>query len=71
MLLPFVIACLVLLFSEGRRLLSNSPAVRSPPAWRTHPRHPGFFFWVVLLFSGVTPEIDTRLEGMDSCSPSG
>ncbi|MEH3023450.1 MAG: bifunctional lysylphosphatidylglycerol flippase/synthetase MprF [Pseudomonas oryzihabitans] len=69
-LLPFVLACLVLLFSEGRRLLSNSPAVRvasglAAPILAILV----FFSGVVLLFSGVTPEIDTRLEGMDFLLP--
>ncbi|TWI55548.1 phosphatidylglycerol lysyltransferase [Pseudomonas duriflava] len=69
-LLPFVIACLILLFTEGKRFLPGSSAVRiasglAAPILAVLV----FFSGVALLFSGVTPEIDIRLQGIGFLLP--
>jgi len=72
MLLPLLTACLLLLVSEARRLL---PA----PSQQTIQLASGlaapvlsllvFLGGIVLLFSGVTPSIDSRLEGLGFLIP--
>jgi phosphatidylglycerol lysyltransferase len=61
--LPLLVACLVLLFNEAQRLLPTRQAMRvasglAAPILALLV----FLSGVVLLFSGSTPEIDTRLE---------
>lgn len=61
--LPLLLACLVLLFNEAQRLLPARQAMRvasglAAPILALLV----FLSGVVLLFSGSTPEIDTRLE---------
>ncbi|MBD1600568.1 bifunctional lysylphosphatidylglycerol flippase/synthetase MprF [Pseudomonas typographi] len=68
--LPFLVACLVLLVHEGRRLLFARQAIRvasglAAPILAVLV----FLSGVVLLFSGATPEIDTRLEHMGFLLP--
>ncbi|MFK3799615.1 MULTISPECIES: bifunctional lysylphosphatidylglycerol flippase/synthetase MprF [unclassified Pseudomonas] len=69
-LLPLLIACLVLLFSEAKRLLFARQAIRvasglGAPILALLV----FLSGVVLLFSGATPEIDTRLESLGFLIP--
>jgi phosphatidylglycerol lysyltransferase len=69
-LLPLVVACLTLLFIEGRRFLSGSSAIRVASGLAAPILSILVFFsGVVLLFSGVTPEIDTRLQGIGFLLP--
>lgn len=69
-LLPLVIACLVLLLTEGKRFLSGSSAIRVASGLAAPVLSVLVFFsGVVLLFSGVTPEIDTRLKGIGFLLP--
>jgi len=61
--LPLLLACLVLLFNEAQRILPTRQAMRvasglAAPILALLV----FLSGVVLLFSGATPEIDTRLE---------
>lgn len=68
--LPFLVACLVLLINEGKRLLFARQAIRvasglAAPILAVLV----FLSGVVLLFSGTTPEIDTRLEHMGFLLP--
>lgn len=61
--LPLLLACLVLLFNEAQRILPTRQAMRvasglAAPILALLV----FLSGVVLLFSGSTPEIDTRLE---------
>lgn len=68
--LPLLLACLVLLFTEGQRLLPTKQAMRvasglAAPILALLV----FLSGVVLLFSGATPEIDTRLEDLGFLIP--
>jgi phosphatidylglycerol lysyltransferase len=68
--LPLLIACLVLLFSEAKRFLFARQAMRvasglGAPILALLV----FLSGVVLLFSGATPEIDTRLESLGFLIP--
>jgi phosphatidylglycerol lysyltransferase len=68
--LPLLIACLVLLYSEAKRLLFAQQAMRvasglGAPILALLV----FLSGVVLLFSGSTPEIDTRLESLGFLIP--
>ncbi|MDQ3204830.1 MAG: bifunctional lysylphosphatidylglycerol flippase/synthetase MprF [Pseudomonadota bacterium] len=61
--LPLLVACLLLLINEGQRLFQTRQSLRAASGMAA----PilallVFLSGVVLLFSGVTPEIDTRLE---------
>lgn len=61
--LPLLVACLLLLINEGQRLFQTRQSLRvasglAAPILAVLV----FLSGVVLLFSGVTPEIDTRLE---------
>ncbi|WP_426141360.1 bifunctional lysylphosphatidylglycerol flippase/synthetase MprF [Pseudomonas sp. DWP3-1-2] len=69
-LLPLLLACLTLLFTEGQRLLPTKQAMRvasglAAPILALLV----FLSGVVLLFSGATPEIDTRLENLGFLIP--
>jgi phosphatidylglycerol lysyltransferase len=62
-ILPLLVACLLLLISEAQRLFPSRQSLRvasglAAPILAVLV----FLSGVVLLFSGVTPEIDTRLE---------
>ena len=68
--LPLLVACLVLLLIEARRLLPSQQTMRSASGMAA----PilallVFFSGVVLLFSGVTPTIDERLSHMGFLIP--
>jgi phosphatidylglycerol lysyltransferase len=68
--MPLLIACLVLLYSEAKRLLFAQQAMRvasglGAPILALLV----FLSGVVLLFSGSTPEIDTRLESLGFLIP--
>ncbi|HEX8592256.1 MAG TPA: bifunctional lysylphosphatidylglycerol flippase/synthetase MprF [Pseudomonas sp.] len=68
--LPLLLACLTLLFTEGQRLLPTKQAMRvasglAAPILALLV----FLSGVVLLFSGATPEIDTRLENLGFLIP--
>ncbi|PVZ20713.1 MULTISPECIES: bifunctional lysylphosphatidylglycerol flippase/synthetase MprF [unclassified Pseudomonas] len=69
-MLPFLVASLTLLVNEGKRLLFARQAIRvasglAAPILAVLV----FLSGVVLLFSGTTPEIDTRLEHMGFLLP--
>ncbi|WP_407311823.1 bifunctional lysylphosphatidylglycerol flippase/synthetase MprF [Pseudomonas sp. nanlin1] len=69
-MLPMLVACVVLLVNEARRFLFARQAIRvasglAAPILAVLV----FLSGVVLLFSGVTPEIDTRLEHMGFLLP--
>lgn len=62
-ILPLLVACLLLLVNEGQRLFQSRQSLRvasglAAPILAVLV----FLSGVVLLFSGATPEIDTRLE---------
>ncbi len=62
-ILPLLVACLMLLFNEAQRLIQTRQSLRvasglAAPILAVLV----FMSGVVLLFSGATPEIDTRLE---------
>ncbi|WP_163030795.1 lysylphosphatidylglycerol synthase domain-containing protein, partial [Pseudomonas viridiflava] len=68
--LPLLLACLTLLFTEAQRLLPTRQAMRvasglAAPILALLV----FLSGVVLLFSGATPEIDTRLENVGFMIP--
>lgn len=68
--LPLLLACVLLLANEARRLLFAQQAIKAASGLGA----PilailVFLSGVVLLFSGVTPEIDTRLEHMGFLVP--
>jgi len=68
--MPLLIACLVLLYSEAKRLLFAQQAMRVASGFGA----PilallVFLSGVVLLFSGSTPEIDTRIESLGFLIP--
>jgi phosphatidylglycerol lysyltransferase len=68
--LPLLVACLVLLYSEAKRLIFAQQAIRvasglGAPILALLV----FLSGVVLLFSGATPEIDTRLESLGFLIP--
>ncbi|WP_459208096.1 bifunctional lysylphosphatidylglycerol flippase/synthetase MprF [Pseudomonas sp. MLB6B] len=68
--LPLLLACVALLINEARRLLFAQQAIRAASGLAA----PilailVFLSGVVLLFSGATPEIDTRLEHMGFLVP--
>jgi phosphatidylglycerol lysyltransferase len=69
-MLPFLLACLLLLATEARRLLFARQAIRvasglAAPILAVLV----FLSGMVLLFSGATPEIDTRLRHMGFLLP--
>lgn len=68
--LPLLVACVLLLASEARRLLFARQAINAA-AGLAAPVLAILVFLsgVVLLFSGATPEIDTRLEHMGFLIP--
>ncbi|MGM7283609.1 bifunctional lysylphosphatidylglycerol flippase/synthetase MprF [Pseudomonas guariconensis] len=68
--LPLLVACVLLLASEARRLLFARQAINAA-AGLAAPVLAILVFLsgVVLLFSGATPEIDTRLEHMGFLVP--
>ncbi|BBR55362.1 MULTISPECIES: bifunctional lysylphosphatidylglycerol flippase/synthetase MprF [Pseudomonas] len=68
--LPLLLACVLLLASEARRLLFARQAINAA-AGLAAPVLAILVFLsgVVLLFSGATPEIDTRLEHMGFLVP--
>ncbi|WP_226504993.1 bifunctional lysylphosphatidylglycerol flippase/synthetase MprF [Pseudomonas sp. MWU16-30317] len=68
--LPLLVACVMLLINEGRRFFFAQQAIRvasglAAPVLALLV----FLSGVVLLFSGATPEIDTRLEHMGFLLP--
>lgn len=61
--LPLLVACLLLLISEAQRLFQSRQSLRAASGLAAPILAVLVFLsGVVLLFSGVTPEIDTRLE---------
>ncbi|WP_095154020.1 bifunctional lysylphosphatidylglycerol flippase/synthetase MprF [Pseudomonas sp. Irchel 3E13] len=69
-LLPMLVACVVLLVSEARRFIFAQQAIKvasglAAPVLAVLV----FLSGVVLLFSGATPEIDTRLEHLGFLIP--
>ena len=69
-LLPMLVACVVLLVSEARRFIFTQQAIKvasglAAPVLAVLV----FLSGVVLLFSGATPEIDTRLEHLGFLIP--
>jgi len=69
-MLPLLLACLTLLFSEAQRFLPTRQAMRvasglAAPILALLV----FLSGVVLLFSGATPEIDTRIENLGFMIP--
>ncbi|QRY78896.1 bifunctional lysylphosphatidylglycerol flippase/synthetase MprF [Pseudomonas sp. PDNC002] len=61
--LPLIVACLLLLFLEARRILVAKQAVRVASGFAAQILSLLVFIsGVVLLFSGATPSIDTRLD---------
>ncbi|WP_054056651.1 bifunctional lysylphosphatidylglycerol flippase/synthetase MprF, partial [Pseudomonas asplenii] len=69
-LLPLLLACLALLSTEAQRLIASRQSMRvasglAAPILAVLV----FLSGVALLFSGATPEIDTRLEGIDFLVP--
>ncbi|MCP1500075.1 phosphatidylglycerol lysyltransferase [Pseudomonas migulae] len=61
--LPLLVACLLLLINEGQRLFQTRQSLRAASGLAAPILAVLVFLsGVVLLFSGVTPEIDTRLE---------
>ncbi|NVZ79742.1 bifunctional lysylphosphatidylglycerol flippase/synthetase MprF, partial [Pseudomonas gingeri] len=69
-LLPLLLACLTLLSTEAQRLIASRQSMRvasglAAPILAVLV----FLSGVALLFSGATPEIDTRLEGIDFLVP--
>lgn len=62
-LLPMLVACVLLLISEAQRLFQTRQTLRAASGLAAPILAVLVFLsGVVLLFSGVTPEIDTRLE---------
>ena len=61
--LPLLVACLLLLINEGQRLFQTRQTLRAASGLAAPILAVLVFLsGVVLLFSGATPEIDTRLE---------
>ena len=61
--LPLLVACLLLLINEGQRLFQTRQTLRAASGMAAPILAVLVFLsGVVLLFSGATPEIDTRLE---------
>ncbi|CRL48519.1 bifunctional lysylphosphatidylglycerol flippase/synthetase MprF [Pseudomonas sp. P154a] len=61
--LPLLVACIFLLINEGQRLFQSRQSLRAASGLAAPILAVLVFLsGVVLLFSGVTPEIDTRLE---------
>ena len=61
--LPLLVACMFLLINEGQRLFQSRQSLRAASGLAAPILAVLVFLsGVVLLFSGVTPEIDTRLE---------
>ncbi|MHC6226942.1 bifunctional lysylphosphatidylglycerol flippase/synthetase MprF [Pseudomonas sp. X10] len=68
--LPLLLACVVLLASEARRLLFAQQAIKAASGLAAPVLAILVFLsGVVLLFSGATPEIDTRLEHLGFLVP--
>ncbi|MDZ5601301.1 bifunctional lysylphosphatidylglycerol flippase/synthetase MprF [Pseudomonas sp. RP23018S] len=68
--LPLLLACVALLINEARRLLFAQHALRAASGLAAPVLAILVFLsGVVLLFSGATPEIDTRLEHMGFLVP--
>ncbi|ANY88955.1 Phosphatidylglycerol lysyltransferase [Pseudomonas putida] len=68
--LPLLVACVLLLASEARRLLFARQAINAAAGFAAPVLAILVFLsGVVLLFSGATPEIDTRLEHMGFLVP--
>ncbi|WP_028696849.1 bifunctional lysylphosphatidylglycerol flippase/synthetase MprF [Pseudomonas cremoricolorata] len=68
--LPLLLACVALLINEARRLLFAQHAIRAASGLAAPVLAILVFLsGVVLLFSGATPEIDTRLEHMGFLVP--
>ncbi|WP_434558390.1 bifunctional lysylphosphatidylglycerol flippase/synthetase MprF [Pseudomonas sp. Z5-35] len=62
-LLPMLVACVLLLINEAQRLFQTRQTLRAASGFAAPILAVLVFLsGVVLLFSGVTPEIDTRLE---------
>ncbi|WP_411829983.1 MULTISPECIES: bifunctional lysylphosphatidylglycerol flippase/synthetase MprF [Pseudomonas] len=62
-LLPMLVACVLLLINEAQRLFQTRQSLRAASGFAAPILAVLVFLsGVVLLFSGVTPEIDTRLE---------
>mgnify|MGYP001044394602 FL=1 len=62
-LLPMLVACILLLVNEAQRLFQTRQTLRAASGFAAPILAVLVFLsGVVLLFSGVTPEIDTRLE---------
>ena len=69
-MLPLLLACIALLINEGKRLLFAKQAIRVASGMAAPILAVLVFLsGVVLLFSGATPEIDTRLEHMGFLIP--
>ncbi|MBA1244782.1 bifunctional lysylphosphatidylglycerol flippase/synthetase MprF [Pseudomonas japonica] len=69
-MLPFLVACLWLLATEARRLLFARNAIRAASGLAAPILAVLVFLsGMVLLFSGATPEIDTRLRHMGFLIP--
>nr|WP_308426272.1 bifunctional lysylphosphatidylglycerol flippase/synthetase MprF [Pseudomonas matsuisoli] len=71
LLIPFLVACVMLLFNEGRRFLPGRSAIRiasglAAPVLALMV----FVAGVVLLLSGVTPSADNRLDILDFVVPT-
>jgi len=68
--LPLLLACVLLLANEARRLLFAQQAIKAASGLAAPILSILVFLsGVVLLFSGATPEIDTRLEHMGFLVP--
>src|SRR5471032_1965071 len=69
-MLPLLLACLTLLFSEAQRFLPTRQAMRVASGLAASILSLLVFLsGVVLLFSGATPEIDTRIENLGFMIP--
>ncbi|WP_462382364.1 bifunctional lysylphosphatidylglycerol flippase/synthetase MprF [Pseudomonas sp. Marseille-QA0892] len=70
LLLPFAIGCVALLINEGRRFLPTRSAIRIASGLAAPVLAMLVFLaGVVLLFSGVTPTADNRLDVLDFVIP--
>ena len=68
--LPLLVACVLLLVNEGQRLFQTRQSLRAASGLAAPILAVLVFLsGVVLLFSGATPEIDTRLEHMGFLVP--
>lgn len=68
-MLPLLLACVALLINEGKRLLAKQSVRVGSGMAAPILAVLVFLSGVVLLFSGATPEIDTRLEHMGFLLP--